>query len=120
MNILTFILAFLSIFLTSLAQVSLRKAMMGFTAEGKNILEITFSIILNGWLILGLTLYFFSLCLWLAVLNKIEVSVAYPISSIGFLITAFIGYYFMGEEMNVIKLSGLFIICLGILIISKS
>lgn len=67
-----------------------------------------------------MSLYAVSIGLWMAVLGKVEVSLAYPLLSIGYIITAFIGYFFLHENVNMIRIIGLATICLGIIIISRS
>ncbi|CAM7590630.1 4-amino-4-deoxy-L-arabinose-phosphoundecaprenol flippase subunit ArnE [Escherichia coli] len=56
----------------------------------------------------------------MAVLGKVEVSLAYPLLSIGYVITAIIGYFFLNEDVNTLRLIGLSLICVGIIFISRS
>ena len=56
----------------------------------------------------------------MVVLGKVEVSLAYPLLSVGYILTAVIGYFFMGENVNLIRIIGLTFICVGIIIISRS
>lgn len=68
----------------------------------------------------GFTCYAVSILLWLVVLSKVEVSYAYPFLSIGYIVTAFIGYYFLGESMSLYKVSGIAVICAGIVLMYHS
>ena len=123
MNILVFITAFLSVLLTSFAQIALRKTMLSVDKLPSSLAEgIHFCIhlTLNAWFITGMSLYVFSLALWLVVLKNIEVSQAYPLSAMGFLITAVIGYFFLNEDLNILRIVGLLLIVVGIFIISGS
>jgi multidrug transporter EmrE-like cation transporter len=54
------------------------------------------------------------------VLSKTEVSLAYPLLSIGYIIAAVIGYYFLGENVNFTRIGGIALICVGIVVISRS
>lgn len=45
---------------------------------------------------------------------------AYPLLSIGYIITAIIGYYFLGENVNLTRIAGIALICFGIVVISRS
>ena len=56
----------------------------------------------------------------MAVLGKVEVSLAYPLLSIGYVITAIIGYFFLNEDVNTLRLIGLSLICVGIIFIFRS
>jgi len=45
---------------------------------------------------------------------------AYPLLSIGYIITAIMGYYFLGENVNLTRIAGIALICFGIVVISRS
>lgn len=123
MNYIVFLIALLSVFLTSLAQVVLRKLMLStgdLPTSYKDFFRYFTHLAVNIWFVGGILLYVFSFALWLFVLKKTEVSQAYPLSAIGFLITACIGYLYLDEDLNWLRLTGLFFVVLGILIISRS
>ncbi|WP_442865684.1 EamA family transporter [Buttiauxella sp. WJP83] len=56
----------------------------------------------------------------MVVLSKLDVTVAYPLLSLGYVITTVIGYYFLNESVNTLKVAGLVFICIGIICVSKS
>lgn len=118
-----FLLAITSVSLTALAQVALRKTMLSIMPIPENIDNIfifILNILLNPWFIFGMSCYIISIGLWMTVLSKTEVSLAYPLSSMGFIITAAIGYFFLKEDVNMTRMIGLLLICAGIIFISKS
>ncbi len=47
-------------------------------------------------------------------LLKMEVSVAFPFLSLGYIVAALVGYFFMGETLSAYKIAGILTICLGI------
>lgn len=123
MSIFVFLLALTSVSLNALAQIALRKAMLSTPALPQEMSEyFTFIInfILNPWFVAGMSCYVISIGLWMAVLGKVEVSLAYPLLSIGYIITAVIGYFFLNEDVNMMRLTGLVLICTGIIFISRS
>ena len=123
MNFITFIIALSSVSLNALAQIALRKTMLSlgnFPSGLTGYLELALNLLTNIWFILGMGCYVISIGLWMAVLGKVEVSLAYPMLSIGYVLTAIIGYFFMGENVNLIRIIGLSFICFGIVIISRS
>ena len=116
-------LAVISVTLNALAQIALRKTMQTlgeFPQSASDYLYFGYQLILNAWFITGMCLYAISIGLWMAVLGKTEVSLAYPLLSIGYIITAFIGYFFLHENVNLLRIIGLVTICIGIIIISRS
>ena len=64
--------------------------------------------------------YAASVILWIVVLSKVEVSFAYPLLSIGYVVVALVGWRFFGESLSAIRFVGIVIICIGVYLISKS
>lgn len=85
-----------------------------------NILPISYKLLFNYFVILGLLCYVFSVIFWIMVLSRVSVSLAYPMVSIGYIITAVAGYLFLGETITLIKVLGILIIMLGVFLISYS
>lgn len=120
---LIFALAIGSVFLNAMAQIALRKTMLGSPPLPSELGEapgFAVSLLLSGWFIAGMTCYAISIGSWMLVLGKAEVSLAYPLLSIGYVITAFIGYYFLGENVNAVRIAGIALICAGIVVVSRS
>ncbi len=123
MNLITFIIALASVSLNALAQIALRKTMLTLgqmPSELSGYFNLALNLLSNIWFMLGMGCYVISIGLWMVVLGKAEVSLAYPLLSVGYILTAVIGYFFMGENVNLIRIIGLTFICVGIIIISRS
>jgi drug/metabolite transporter (DMT)-like permease len=58
--------------------------------------------------------------LWLLALTRLELSLALPISSIAFVITAIGGGLWLGEDLNWVRISGVAIIAVGIGLVIRS
>jgi drug/metabolite transporter (DMT)-like permease len=119
----TLLLALASISLTALAQVTLRKAMLGAPAQWSTPAEImrsALALALSPYLIAGMALYAMSIVLWLAVLSRTEVSLAYPLASVGFIITAIVAYFTLGESLTPARLFGILLICVGVVLVSRT
>ena len=67
-----------------------------------------------------MTCYAVSIGAWLIVLAKLEVSVAYPLLSIGYVITAFVGFFFLGENVTLLRVLGIAVICGGLYLITRT
>lgn len=83
------------------------------------IMELIPKAALNIYIWGGMACYAISILVWLVVLSKVEVSYAYPFLSIGYIVTAFIGYFFLGESMGMSKIIGILTICVGIVIMFR-
>ncbi|MFN3234881.1 MAG: EamA family transporter [Gammaproteobacteria bacterium] len=85
-----------------------------------NAFPIALKIITNIPIMAGLTGYFVSLVIWLMVLSRTEVSFAYPMISLGYIINALLAYYFLGEQVTFSRLVGTCVIVFGVFLIAKS
>ena len=75
---------------------------------------------LNPYILLGLGCYVTGFLIWLIVLAKAEVSYAYPLIRVGYVLTAVMGWWLLGENVTWVRISGILITCLGVFIISQS
>ncbi len=75
--------------------------------------------LLSPLVILGLFLYIVSSFIWFMVLSRVELSVAYPALSLGYILVLAIGFFFLGETITLAKLAGVILICLGVFLIFK-
>jgi multidrug transporter EmrE-like cation transporter len=55
---------------------------------------------------------------WVQILTKMKISVAYSILSISYIITAVGAYYLFGEKLSPTNIAGIFVIMLGVSLIS--
>lgn len=67
----------------------------------------------------GFILYGASALMWLVVLARTDVSVAYPFVGLGIIITMLGGAIFYGEAITVPKALGTLLVCLGIVLLSR-
>lgn len=123
MTAVTLMLGFASVSLNATAQIALRKTMLALGSlplAASDLIAFIAAVLLNLWFLLGMGCYAVSIGLWLVVLSKLEVSAAYPLLSIGYVITAVIGFFFMDESVGILRVSGLGLICTGLVLISRS
>ena len=74
----------------------------------------------SPYVALGLALYAFGAVVWLAVLSRVDVSVAYPFVGLGFLLTTAWAALFLGENVNLVRLIGTGMIAAGICLVAQS
>lgn len=74
----------------------------------------------NSHLLIGLALYVASFGLWIAVLSKLDVSVAYPMLSLGYVLAVAIAYFWHGEPLTVSKVTGVALIVAGVYFLSQA
>jgi multidrug transporter EmrE-like cation transporter len=123
MTLTVFLLAVGSISLNACAQIALRKTMLAVGGPPNHleaVFAFAFAIVTNPWFILGMSCYAVSIGAWLIVLSKTEVSAAYPLLSIGYVITAIVGALFLGEHVSLARVAGIGLICGGLTLIAQS
>jgi len=111
------------VLLNSMAQLCLKhgmKAIGHFDFSLKNLLPVGMQIAVNPALLLGMVCYAISIAVWLMVLSRVDVSYAYPMLSVGYIVTAIAGRTMFGEVVGLTRLSGIFLICLGVILITRS
>ncbi len=116
-------LIILGVLLNAFAQLSLKTGMRTigvFSFSLENIIPVGTRVILNPFIISGLGCYVVSVIIWLMVLSRVEVSYAYPMLSIGYIVIAFCGYIFFGENMNSIRWLGVIVIFVGVFLITRT
>ena len=69
--------------------------------------------------IMGLAFYGISTVFWLVALSKIELSVAYPMLSIGYILLMILSYFLLNEAITIQKVIGTLLVVVGITLISR-
>lgn len=66
----------------------------------------------------GMACYAVSIVIWLYVLSRLQVSLAYPFQAAGYILSSVIAYLFLGEVVKPINMLGLVLIFFGLLCLS--
>ena len=123
MNSLTFALVLTGVLLNAAAQLALKASVRG-TGEielsAAAALPAAMRLAAEPWLWFGLTCYGVSIVVWILALSRVEVSIAYPMLSIGYIVNAFAAWAWLGESMNPTKLVGIGIIILGVFVLARA
>ena len=68
----------------------------------------------------GMLCYGVSLIVWLIGLSRIEVSVAYPMLSLGYVLNAAAAWYWFDEAIGPMRIAGIGAIILGVWLVARS
>lgn len=115
-------LIFISVTISAIAQVTLKQGMSSPTVQQGltgGWLEIVIAVASSFYVWLGLFLYALGAVLWLGVLAKVDVSIAYPFVGLGFILTALFGVFLLGEAFSVIRFVGTCLVVLGIILVTQ-
>jgi multidrug transporter EmrE-like cation transporter len=69
--------------------------------------------------LLGLLFYGVSTVFWLVALSKIELNVAYPMLSIGYILIMILSFFLLNESITLYKVAGTLLIVAGVTLISR-
>ena len=76
------------------------------------------SMSLSFWL--ALLAYGFSVAVWIVGLSRLPVSQAYPVLSVGYVITALLAWMLLGETLSLERWAGIGLIIVGVILVSSS
>jgi drug/metabolite transporter (DMT)-like permease len=71
-------------------------------------------VLISPYILSGLFLYGLATVLWLFILTKVPLSVAYPLQSFAYIIAVFGAFFFFQEEINLWKILGVILILAGV------
>jgi multidrug transporter EmrE-like cation transporter len=57
---------------------------------------------------------------WVVALSRVDVSLAYPILSIGYVVNALVAMFFLGETVGLMRWAGITVILLGVGLVAQS
>ena len=111
------------VLLNAAAQLALKQGMnqVGhFDFALANLVPIGLQVGLNPFVALGLFCYVVSVAVWLLVLSRVEVGLAYPMLSIGYVVNALLAWRLFGEDLTPTRIAGIVTICLGVWLLSRA
>jgi multidrug transporter EmrE-like cation transporter len=77
-------------------------------------------IALNPPILAGLALYAISVVFWILALSRLDVSVAYPMLSIGYIVSALAGWLLFSESVGPTRVAGIVVIIAGVWLVARS
>jgi multidrug transporter EmrE-like cation transporter len=77
-------------------------------------------IALNPPILAGLACYVISVVFWILALSRVDVSIAYPMLSVGYIVTAMAGWLLFSESLSATRVAGIFIIIAGVWLVARS
>jgi multidrug transporter EmrE-like cation transporter len=77
-------------------------------------------IVRSPLVLLGLVLYGVGALAWIAVLARIDLSIAYPFLALNFILVTVSSQFFLGEHVPALRWLGVLVICGGIFLVARS
>ena len=123
MNLISFGLIFTGVMLNAAAQILMKtgtNAVGHFEFSMENIVPIGWKLATEWHIAVALACYALSVVIWILALSRVPVSVAFPMLSMAYIVTAVAAWFMLGEALSVTKLAGIGVIILGVIIISRA
>jgi multidrug transporter EmrE-like cation transporter len=123
MNITTFGFIFVGICLNAVAQLLLKagtNAVGAIHLTAENWFSTGIKLATQLPIIGGLTCYVISVGVWIIGLSRVDVTIAYPLLSLGYIINAVGAWYFLGEVVSAQRILAIGVIIVGVILLTKS
>lgn len=111
------------VFLNAGAQLALKQGMRqigSFEFALANAIPIGWQVGTNPFVVLGLGCYVVSVAVWILVLSRVEVSLAYPMLSVGYVVNALAAAWLFGEPLGALRVAGIGVIIVGVWMVARS
>jgi multidrug transporter EmrE-like cation transporter len=124
MNLTTFAFVITGVLLNAFAQLLLK--------AGTNALGGAIHLSMSNWfetfvrvvtqlpILGGLACYALSLVVWIMALSRTDVTIAYPMLSLGYVVSAAGAWMFLGEVVSAQRLVGIAVILVGVVLLARS
>lgn len=123
MNAATFGFLFTGICLNALAQLLLKagtNAVGSIHLSAENWFTTGLKLATQLPILGGLTCYVVSVLVWIIGLSRVDVTIAYPLLSLGYIINAIGAWYFLGEAVSTQRILAIGIIIVGVALLTRS
>lgn len=123
MTLTTFGFIFTGICLNALAQLLLKagtNAVGAIHLTAENWFSTGLKLATQVPIMAGLACYVISVLVWIIGLSRVDVTVAYPMLSLGYIINAIGAWYFLGEMVSTQRLLAIGVIIVGVALLARS
>ena len=118
-----FALVMTGVLLNAIAQLALKASVSDtgiINLDMQSLLSSAGSLATNLWLWVGLICYAISVVVWILALSRVDVSIAYPMLSIGYIVNALAASQLFNEPLGLEKVIGIGVIIVGVYILARS
>ncbi|MGA2548807.1 MAG: SMR family transporter [Burkholderiaceae bacterium] len=123
MSPVSFVLILTGVLLNAGAQLLLKAGVNSvgqFSFSSANLVPIGYKLATQPPILAGLTCYVISVVVWILGLSRVDVSVAYPMLSLGYVVNALAAWWLFGEAVTLQRVLGIGVILVGVYIVARS
>ena len=117
-----FLLLICNVLFTVTGQLLLKQGMLqvGRVEGVSRVIHKLIQAFMNPFVIGGIATYGFTTMIWLVILSRVKLSVAYPIISLGYLLSILFSWIFFKESIPRIRVLGAVVICIGVYLVASA
>jgi multidrug transporter EmrE-like cation transporter len=123
MNLVTFALILTGVILNACAQLLLKagtNSLGTITLNWQNWFAVFIKVFSQPPIIAGLACYGVSVIVWIISLSRTDVTIAYPMLSIGYIVSAIGAWMFLGEIISPQRMLALAVIIVGVILLART
>ncbi len=116
------LLVLLSVILVNTGQLLLKHGLnlLGEISLSGDIIFSLINAVFSPFVFFGIVFFVASSFFWLLALSKAELSYAFPILSLGYVLVSVLSWLFFNEVLSVLRILGLSVIVVGVYMLSKT
>ena len=74
---------------------------------------------LNPYVLSGIAIYGFTTLVWLVILSRVKLSIAYPMLSFGYVLSILFSWMLFKESIPKTRIIGALVICIGVYLVAQ-
>jgi len=109
-----------SIILVNSGNLLVKYGLQNFSFQLSALLSNYVQLFMNPFILFGFTATALSSLFWISALSRADLSYVYPMISLGYVVTAVLAWVFFQENLTFVRMMGIFTICSGVFLMSRS
>jgi drug/metabolite transporter (DMT)-like permease len=120
-NMKDFLLLFFNVLLTVIGQILFKHGMnmIGRISSMQDAIGKLTQAFLNPYILSGIAIYGFTTLVWLVILSRVKLSIAYPMLSSGYVLSILFSWMLFKESIPKVRIIGALIICIGVYLVTQ-
>lgn len=116
-----YILLGFNVLLTVVGQILLKQGVSSVGRIGgfRELIPKLTQVIFNPFVLGGISIYGFTTFVWLVILSRVKLSIAYPMLSLGYVLAIPFSWLFFKESIPKERIIGAIIICVGVYLVAQ-
>ncbi len=116
-----FLLLFFNVLLTVIGQILFKHGMnvVGRINSVREAFPKLIHAFLNPYILSGIAIYGFTTLVWLVILSRVKLSIAYPMLSAGYVLSILFSWMLFKEAIPKARIIGAIIICIGVYLVAQ-